>query len=88
MPQWADTILRSFQKVPINPSQADFHGPYSKLLNVLFPHSRYEVVPQFVPGSHGSADSVFFYEVLLEGRPIFIMELNPPGDFRYDASLI
>ena len=85
---WADTTLRSFQKIPIHPSQADFHGPYSKLLNILFPHSRYEVVPQFVPGSHGSADPVFFYEVLLEGRPIFIMELNSPGDFRYDASLI
>jgi len=33
-----------------------------------------------VPGSHGLADSILLYQVLLEGRPIFIMELNPPGD--------
>ena len=80
---WTDSVLRSFQKVPINPSLADFHGPYNKFLNIIFPpDSQYTIVPQWVPGSRESAEFLVLHD---EDDPIFIMELKPPGDLRYGS---
>ncbi|KAI8995688.1 hypothetical protein BD414DRAFT_249661 [Trametes punicea] len=81
---WPASVVRQFEKVPPNPSEADFHGPYNKLLHTLFPpDTKFTVVPQFWPGSHESADFLVTFEVMLEDQIVFILELKPPGDLRY-----
>lgn len=76
---WPALVQRQFDKVPANPSEADFHGPYNKLLYTTFPHE-FTVVPQYLPGSRGAADFFVMFEVLLEDRVVFILEVKPPGD--------
>lgn len=34
---WPEEVLRQLQQIPVNPTEAEFHGPYNKLLNVPFP---------------------------------------------------
>jgi hypothetical protein len=85
---WTNKIIRSFQTVPINPSETDFHGPYNKLLNTLFPSDTdYTVVPHYVPGSVESLDPIFRYEVLfenkLENKTVFMLDLKSPGQLCY-----
>ena len=71
--------------VPKNPSRAEFHGPYNKLLYTLFPpDTDYTVFPRCVPGLHDSAPLRFWYEVLFgDNKPVFLLELKRPGDLRY-----
>ena len=78
---WPAPVLRQFEKVPLNPSEADFHGPYNKLLSTLFPpDTDFTVVPQYWPKSRDSPDLVVMFEVTLEGKTVFILGLKPPGD--------
>ena len=77
-------VLRQFRKIPANPPEAEFHGPYNKLLTICFPpDSRYTVVPRYWPGSPNQPeDLIFRFEVVLDspGRTIFVLELEPPSD--------
>ncbi len=81
---WPTLVVRQFEKVPATPTEADFHGPYNKLLYTLFPaNTAFTVVPQFMPTSRESADFLIYFEVMLEDRPVLIVELKSPGDLRY-----
>ncbi|PCH39847.1 hypothetical protein WOLCODRAFT_161917 [Wolfiporia cocos MD-104 SS10] len=83
---WPLKVVRQFEMVPANPSEADFHGPYNKLLHTLFPtDTDFTVVPFYSPNLHDSADFVTF-AVLIEDRPVFIIKLRPPSDLRYASS--
>jgi hypothetical protein len=77
---WPEKVIRQFNTVPANPSESDYHGPYNKLLYTLFPpDSDFVVVPQYLPDSHNAADFIVMFEILLENRPVFILELKPPN---------
>jgi hypothetical protein len=79
---WPDEIVRSFQKVPINPSEADFHGPYNKLLSMLFPwDTDYTITWHHMPNSLEASNFILMYEVLLEDKPVFVFVLNHPKIF-------
>ncbi|KAH9023583.1 hypothetical protein EDB83DRAFT_1989775 [Lactarius deliciosus] len=81
---WAKTILSQFQMVSKNPSRAEFHGPYNKLLYSLFPaDTDFTVFPHFVPDRGSAPLRRFFYEVQFDDRPVFLLELKRPGDLRY-----
>jgi len=89
---WPANVLIQFQIVPPNPVEADFHGPYNKLLNTLFPpQSEFTVVPQYLPHSdRGAADYIVLYEIQLRNMPVFVLELKPPNHLdslskRHDA---
>jgi hypothetical protein len=85
---WTNKIIRSFQTVPINSSETDFHGPYNKLLHALFPlDTDYTVVPDYVPGLVESLDPIFRYEVLFENKTVFMLDIKPPGQLRYMSEL-
>ena len=85
---WPPRVLRQFQKVPINPTEADFYGPYNKLLYTLFPaDTDFTVVPQYLRrNSRESADFLFMFEVFLEDKPVFILEVKSPEVLRYASS--
>jgi len=84
---WPDKIVSSFQKVPINPSAADFCGPYNKLLYTLFPtDTDYTVTWHYPPNSREATNFILLHEVLLEDKPVFVLELKPPQDLRYDST--
>ncbi|KAI0253811.1 hypothetical protein BJV78DRAFT_1189440 [Lactifluus subvellereus] len=82
---WPEKVLRQFQQVPVNPAEVEFHGPYNKLLNVLFPpDTDFTVVPQYLPGSRESAD--FVIEVLLDDSPVFVLGIRAPNQLRYHST--
>ena len=84
---WPPRVLAGFAKLPNAPSEADFHGPYNKLLHTIFPSdSDFTVVPQYLPGPRDSSDLVFALEVLFTGRPVLILELWSPGHLRYPST--
>jgi len=85
---WPPRVLRQFQKVPISPSEADFHGPYNRLLYTLFPpDTDFTVVPRYLRNnSREPADFLFMLEVFLVDKPVFILEIKSPEVLRY-ASL-
>jgi hypothetical protein len=84
---WPSKLLASFAKVPDVPSEAEFRGPYNKLLYTLFPvESDFTVVPRYLLGPRESADFVVMFEVLLVDRPVLILELKPPGHLRYPST--
>ncbi|KAI0035082.1 hypothetical protein K488DRAFT_83414 [Vararia minispora EC-137] len=67
------SVLRQFNKAPVNPSEAELHGPYNKLLTIPFPSdSRYTVIPQFCPSSRESPN-----------RTVFVLELKLPSGLRF-----
>ncbi|KAF9531424.1 hypothetical protein CPB83DRAFT_849006 [Crepidotus variabilis] len=81
---WPLPIIRQFAKIPVNPTEADFHGVYNKLLYTLFPaDSAFTVAPQFMPASPESAECDFYFDVMHEDRIVFIVHLRSPGDIRY-----
>jgi hypothetical protein len=82
---WPEEVLRQLQQIPVNPTEAEFHGPYNKLLNVLFPlDTDFTVVPQYLSSSREfeSADFVFMYEILYNNRPVFVLEIMAPNHVR------
>ncbi|KAG8905481.1 hypothetical protein FRB99_008877 [Tulasnella sp. 403] len=79
-------VIRQFEKIPPNPSAADFHGAYNKLLYSLFPaETAFTVVPRYIPASRESAGFIAYFEVLLEDKPVFILALKSPGDILYPS---
>lgn len=55
---------------------SDFHGPYNNPPNIFSPlDSQYTVVPHFMQGSRESADVLALYELMLEIRPMFMLEV-------------
>lgn len=82
---WAKTILSQFQMISKNPSRAEFHGPYNKILYSLFPaDTDFTVFPRFVPDRDSAPLRRFGYEVQFDDRPVFLLELKRPGDLRYN----
>ncbi|KAF5353244.1 hypothetical protein D9756_007895 [Leucocoprinus leucothites] len=61
------SVSRQFAKIPANPSEAEFRGPYNKLLTIFPSDSRYTVIPPYVPGgSRDAADFIVRFEVVLD----------------------
>jgi hypothetical protein len=85
---WPTLVARQFEKVPSNPSEADFHGPYNRLLYTLFPaDTLFTVVPQYMPkNARESTDYIVMFEVLLEDKPVFILGLKPPQHLRWAST--
>ena len=80
---WPVPVRRQFEKLPPNPSKADFHGPYNKLLHTVFPvDTKFTVtlVPQYCPQSRDSAIFIVTFEVMHEDKTVFILDVKPPGD--------
>ena len=82
---WPPKVLRQFALVPQNPAEKEFHGPYNKLLNILFPaDTDFTVCSQYQEiDSSRTADFLVTYEVLLRNRPVFILELKAPAELVY-----
>ncbi|KAF8506280.1 hypothetical protein BU17DRAFT_57765 [Hysterangium stoloniferum] len=84
---WLPEVLRQFEQIPPTPSETDFHAPYNKLLNLLFPpDTEFTVVPQYFPGPSEPVNFFVLYEVFLEDKPVFILQLKPPGHLRYAST--
>jgi hypothetical protein len=87
---WTSKILRNFRMIPHNPSAADFHGPYNKLLCTLFPvdndftvFPRYELDPEEVESS--AATERFFFDVRYDNKTVFILEHKAPQELKYGS---
>jgi len=78
-------VLRQFTLVPPNPAEKEFHGPYNKLLNILFPaDTDFTVCPRYQEtDSSRTTDILVTYEVLFRNRPVFILELKAPAELVY-----
>ncbi|KAL6308958.1 hypothetical protein BKA93DRAFT_724946 [Sparassis latifolia] len=82
---WPNRVLAQFALVPPNSRENEYYGPYNKLLNYLFPpDSPYTVVPQYLqPASAKGIEYVVLFEIVVENRPIFILEVKEPVDLEY-----
>ena len=60
-----------------------FHAPYNKLLNTLFPvDTDFTVIPNFQEiNSTKGADYLVTFEIFLENRPVFVLQLKREKDF-------
>ena len=60
-----------------------FHAPYNKLLNTLFPvDTDFAVIPDFQEiNSTKGADYLVTFEIFLENRPVFLLQLKREKDF-------
>ncbi|KAE9403420.1 hypothetical protein BT96DRAFT_990279 [Gymnopus androsaceus JB14] len=76
---WSQKVIRSFQAIPQNPLEKEFYGPYNKLLHTLFPAgSDFMVVPQYMKAPNaGAADFIFMFEVQVERKTVFVLEIKP-----------
>jgi len=78
MAPWSAKIIKPFSTVPANVRENDFYGPYNKLLYTLFPaDSDYTVAPQTY-SLINSWDFIIEFEVLLEDKPILLLEVKEP----------
>ena len=59
------------------------HAPYNKLLNTLFPvDTDFTVIPNFQEiNSTNGADYLVTFEIFLENRPVFVLELKREKEF-------
>ena len=59
------------------------HGPYNKPLNTLFPvDTDFMVIPNFQKiNSTKGTDYLVTFEIFLENRPVFVLELKREKDF-------
>ena len=59
------------------------HAPYNKLLNTLFPvDTDFTVIPNFQEISlTKGGDYLVTFEIFLENRPVFVLELKREKDF-------
>jgi hypothetical protein len=81
MAPWSSKILKRFSTIPPNARESDFYAPYNKLLYTLFPaDSDYTVAPQLysILNSRNSVDFIIEFEVLLEDKPVFFLEIKEP----------
>ncbi|KAH8991298.1 hypothetical protein EDB92DRAFT_690748 [Lactarius akahatsu] len=89
MAPWPPKVTKRFSTVPANARENDFYGPYNKLLYTLFPpDSDYTVAPQShaVLTSHDSVDFVIEFEVLLEDKPVFFLEIKEPRKLAFESA--
>ena len=82
---WAADILRQFDIAhAAGPDELEnvWHAPYNKLLYTLFPTgTAFTVIPHFQEiGSTKSIDFIVTFEVYLENRPVFVVELKRKKD--------
>lgn len=83
---WPAKVRRQFdiaQKDGNNVLENVLHAPYNKLLNTLFPvDTDFTVIPNFqqVYSSTGF-DYIVTFEIFLENRPVFVLELERERDF-------
>jgi hypothetical protein len=81
---WPDRIVSVFAKVPSATSdESEYYGPYNKLLAHLFPldgDRDYTICARvgLPPSKDGSHMGVTF-EVVLDGKPVFILDIKPSG---------
>jgi hypothetical protein len=78
-------ILARFQRIPPNPRENDYYGPFNKLLNFLFPtNSDFTVAPQSCPdpASKESIDFLIEYTVSFHDFPVLVIEINAPSRLR------
>jgi len=81
MAPWSPKIVKQFSTVPPNARENDFYTPYNKLLYTLFPaDSDYTVAPQSysVMDSRNVMNFIIEFEVLLEDKPVFFLEIKEP----------
>jgi hypothetical protein len=83
---WPAKVQRQFdiaQAVGNDALENVFHAPYSKLLNTLFPvDTDFTVIPNFQEiNSAKGADYLVTFEIFLENRPVFVLELKHEKDF-------
>ena len=78
---WPARVLHQFELVPQNPQESDFYGAYNKLLNFYFPpDSAFAVFPQYRKSrSKESINHVVPFEIFLENKPVFVLELKAPS---------
>jgi hypothetical protein len=57
-----------------------YHGPYNKVLNTLFPaYSDFIVSPNYLPGNIDAGTAfIVSFEVTLRRHPVFMLEIKPP----------
>ncbi|KAH9954090.1 hypothetical protein BC827DRAFT_1348802 [Russula dissimulans] len=57
-----------------------YHGPYNKVLNTLFPaDSDFIVSPNYLPGNIDAGTAfIVSFEVTLRRHPVFMLEIKPP----------
>ncbi|TFK57236.1 hypothetical protein OE88DRAFT_1650873 [Heliocybe sulcata] len=83
---WPPQIIRQFEKVPPNPSEREYYGPYNKLLCTVFPpDTDFTVVPQYMPildDLNSAANCLAMFEVQFADKPVFAVELKPSGHLR------
>ncbi|KAK7027079.1 hypothetical protein R3P38DRAFT_2941560 [Favolaschia claudopus] len=48
-------------------------------------YSKYTVVPQYMPTGRGAADFIVTFRILVRKRPIFLLELKPPSDLKFQS---
>ena len=81
---WPADILRQFDIAhAVDPELENvWHAPYNKLLNTLFPvDTAFTVIPNFQEiGSTKSVDFIVTFEIYLENRPVFLLELKRKKD--------
>ncbi|KAL4067259.1 hypothetical protein V8B97DRAFT_943359 [Scleroderma yunnanense] len=87
---WSEKVLQQFQAVPVLPLllQDQYHGPFNKLLHTLFPvDSDFTVSPQFLmPLAEESADFIVMFEILVQNRPVLVLQLKDLRDLQFISS--
>lgn len=80
---WPESILRQFATVPpanSTENESEFHPPYNKLLNTLFPvDSDFVVAPLYLQDPRNPGYFIFLYEIHLVDKPVLILMLKPPA---------
>jgi hypothetical protein len=86
---WPDTVVSRFARVPTNPRENDFYGPWNKLLNIVFPpDGPFTVAPQSYP-VQPSRESLYFlveFHILMEEVPVFILKIKTPVSFEFASA--
>ncbi|KAF9514296.1 hypothetical protein BS47DRAFT_1453681, partial [Hydnum rufescens UP504] len=83
-----EKVIHQFQTIPPRSTESDFHGPYNKLLNTLFPpDTDFTVMSQYLqPAFNTWADYTVSFEVFLENKPVLILQLKKPADLAWISS--
>jgi hypothetical protein len=83
---WPVKVQRQFdiaQAIGNDALENVLHAPYNKLLNTLFPvDTDFTVIPNFQEiNSTKGTDYLVTFEIFLENRPVFVLELKREKDF-------
>ena len=76
---WPEKVVHQFSIVTPNATENRLLPPYNMLLYTLFPpDSGFVVAPQYLQeDSQKGIDYIVWYAVLLEGKPVFVLEAKP-----------